>query len=154
VARTLVRIRVESGAFEHGGQMPVRHTRDGENASPPLAWSGVPDGAKSIVVICEDRDVAGGPFVHWVLYNLPPDLPGLPAGGDGRGASQGLNDFGEIGYDGPQPPPGSGLHHYHFLVYALDTLIDPRDGMTKMELFAAMRGHVLAQGELIGTYSR
>lgn len=155
MAKTILHLEIESTAFKNGGRIPLAHTRDGENASPPLSWSGMPEGTKSMALICDDPDApAAKPFAHWVLYNLPPTATGLPAAGDVRGAIPGINDFGEVGYDGPEPPRGHGVHRYHFALYALDKVVDPRDGMTKDDLMRAIDGHILGQGEIVGTYSR
>lgn len=149
MGKTILRLELESPAFRNGGRIPVAHTHDGENASPPLSWSGVPEGTKSLALICDDPDApTPKPFVHWVLYNIPANATDL------RSAISGYNDFGEVGYDGPEPPRGHGTHHYHFTLYALDRVVDPRPGMTKDDLLRAMDGHILGQGEIVGTYSR
>ncbi len=150
-------IVVTSASFEEGKSIPKKHTCDGEDVSPRLAWTGVPDGAKSVAVICDDPDAPAGTWVHWVIYNLPADAGGLGENVPPRetlpdGARQGKNDFGRIGYNGPCPPGGT--HRYFFKVYALDSLLDLPAGATKAQLVRAMEGHVLAQGSLMGTYSR
>jgi Raf kinase inhibitor-like YbhB/YbcL family protein len=130
--------------------------------SPALAWSGVPAGARELALIVDDPDASRSqPWVHWVLYKIPAGADGLDEGAgspDGTGAPagslQGTNDFGSYGYGGPAPPRGHGTHHYHFKVYALDVPLDVAPGTDKAALLAAMEGHVLAQGELIGTYER
>ena len=149
---------IQSSAFTDGGPIPARYTGEGDDISPPLSWSPVPERTKSIAVICDDPDAPGRIWVHWVLYGLPPDTTELPAGLPADetvlgSAMQGINDFGRIGYGGPMPPPGK-PHHYLFKVYALD--IDPElePGATKAELEAAMKGHILAFNRLIGTYKR
>lgn len=151
MARTITHLEIQSTSFQNGARIPVRHTRDGENAAPALSWSGVPEETKSLALICDDPDApTPKPFVHWVLYNIPPNATSVPA----RGAVEGLNDFGERGYDGPEPPKGHGTHHYHFRLLALDTMIEPKEGMKKDELLRAMKGHVLGEGEIVGTYLR
>lgn len=147
-------IQVSSSAFELGGAIPERHTGEGENVSPALRWSGIPEGTREIALICDDPDAPmPRPFVHWVVYKIPGDREGLPEG-DARGALEGTNDFGRTGYGGPMPPRGHGVHHYHFKVYALDTELEAAAGWTKDRLLEAMEGHVLAEGELVGTHER
>ncbi len=147
-------INVTSSAFEQGGRIPTKHTGEGEDVSPPLSWTGVPANAEELALICDDPDAPRPtPWVHWVVYKIPADRSGLEENAAG-GAREGQNDFGTAGYGGPMPPPGHGVHHYHFKIYALDTALDAGAGLTKDELTAAMEGHVLAQGELVGTYER
>ncbi len=153
----VVDITVTSDAFAEGGMIPIQYTCDGADISPPLKWSGLPDGAKSLALICDDPDAPSKTWVHWVLYNLPPELTGLP---DSilsnevldNGARHGITDFGRSGYGGPCPP--SGTHRYFFKLYALDTVLDLPDRVDKEQLEAAMEGHVLASGQLMGTYAR
>jgi Raf kinase inhibitor-like YbhB/YbcL family protein len=148
---------VTSSAFEEGGAIPARHTCDGQDVSPPLSWGSTPDGTESLALIADDPDAPGGMFVHWVIYNLPPDTRRLPEDVPNRdmlpnGAAQGVNGAGSVGYVGPCPP--SGTHRYFFRVYALDTELDLGGGATKEALLDAMEGHVLAEGHLLGTYRR
>lgn len=151
-------IALSSAAFAEGGMIPSKYTCDGEDVSPPLKWDSVPDGTKSIALICDDPDAPMGTFVHWVLYNLPAEMRDLPEkmprdGALPNGARQGVSDFGRIGYGGPCPPGGT--HRYYFKLYALDAEIDPsRPGLTKGDLLKAMKGHVLAEGQLVGKYAR
>lgn len=155
-------ITVTSTAFKANGPIPKQYTGEGKDVSPPLAWSGVPKAAKQLALICDDPDAPRAePWVHWVIYQLPPDTTGLPEGvpqkedlDDPKGARQGLSDFKKVGYNGPMPPPGHGTHHYHFRVYALDVELALPAKQTKKQLLDAMKGHVLAQGELVGTYER
>jgi len=150
-------IKITSSAFENGGLIPAKYTCDGEDISPPLQWDGVPEGARSIALICDDPDAPMGTFVHWVLFNLPAatkelteDVPAdktLP-----NGVRQGITDFGRIGYGGPCPP--SGTHRYFFKIYALDMELALKAGAGKRELLKAMEGHILGQGQLIGKYKR
>lgn len=145
-------LEVTSPAFEPESRIPKKYTCDGENVSPPLKWSGVPAEAKSLALIVDDPDAPMGTWVHWVLYDLPPDLDALPEGARGMG-KEGVNDFRKTGYGGPCPPRGS-EHRYFFKVYALDTVTNLKSGATKRDLENAMRGHILAQGQLIGIYGR
>ena len=149
-----------STAFSDGGAIPDRYTPQGENVSPDLSWTGVPPGAKELVLIVEDPDAPfPSPFVHWILHRLPPTTASLPTGLPKAGtlpdvAVQGKNDAKEIGYFGPQPPLGHGVHHYHFQLFALDTMLDAAPGAAVVDLAKAMAGHVLADGEIVGTYER
>jgi Raf kinase inhibitor-like YbhB/YbcL family protein len=150
-------INVTSTAFEEGGAIPPRYTCDGLDISPPLSWSSLPDGAQSLALIADDPDAPSGTFVHWVLYNLPPDtlrlLEDVPKQETlPSGAVQGLNGAGRIGYRGPCPP--SGTHRYFFKIYALDTELDLEPGATKEDLVSVMEEHVLAEGRLMGTYRK
>ncbi|MHC4985261.1 MAG: YbhB/YbcL family Raf kinase inhibitor-like protein [Planctomycetota bacterium] len=154
---------ITSTAFENGQPIPTKYTGEGDDVSPPLAWSGLPDGAQQLALICDDPDApTDQPWVHWVIYGLPPTTTALPEGVpptetvEDPPATQGVNGWpGDvIGYKGPMPPPGHGVHHYHFKLYALDAALELEAGLTKAELLEAMDGHVLATGELIGTYER
>jgi Raf kinase inhibitor-like YbhB/YbcL family protein len=151
-------MQLTSTAFGEGGAIPAKHTCDAKNVSPPLKWSNVPAGAKSLVLIVDDPDAPSGTWVHWVLYDLPAttselaeDMPKsqFVAGG----AKQGLNDFRHLGYGGPCPPPGK-AHRYFFKLYALDTLLELKPGLTKKEIESATDKHILARGQLMGTYQR
>jgi len=148
-----------SPAFDDGARIPDRYTCEGENLSPPLSWTGVPETAKSLVILCDDPDAPKGTWHHWALYNLPSDVGILPADFastpfPGR-AQQAINDFKNVGYGGPAPPPGHGTHHYHFRLLALDTE-DLGLGATAtcVDVEAAAVQHAVAQAELIGTFSR
>ena len=149
-------IKLTSTAFKEGEPIPRQYTCDGVNVSPSLEWSGVPKSAKTLVIFADDPDAPAGAWVHWVLYNLPADNIGmvenLPATDELRaGGFQGKNDFGKIGYGGPCPP--SGTHRYFFKIYALDSELPLKASATKAEVEKAMEGHVVAQGQLMGTYS-
>lgn len=151
-------IVVTSTAFQDGQRIPAKYTGDGNDVSPPLSWSGVPNGAKSLVVICDDPDAPLRTFLHWLLYDIPATEKGLPEGVPrserlANGAAHGTNDFGRYGYIGPSPPPGP-VHHYHFRVFALSKPTGLKPGASRTEVEAAMKGNILAQGELIGTYQR
>ena len=148
----MAELYVTSESLRHGDPMPVRHALEGENLSPQLSWSGLPDRTQSIAVICEDPDAPSGTFVHWVGWGIDPEAGRL---GEGESAPrEGRNDFGKTGYDGPSPPPGHGKHRYYFRVYALDTEPGLEPAASKEELEGAITGHVLAAGELMGTYER
>jgi Raf kinase inhibitor-like YbhB/YbcL family protein len=161
---SMMSLQVTSTAFDAGAPIPRKHTGEGEDLSPPLAWSGVPDGAVELALIMDDPDAPRPePWVHWVLAKIPADATGLPEGVPRverpdvpRGAIQGVNSWtsDRIGYRGPMPPEGHGTHHYHFMLYALDRALDVSSGVTKEDLLGGMAGHILAQGELIGTYER
>ncbi|MHC5059759.1 MAG: YbhB/YbcL family Raf kinase inhibitor-like protein [Planctomycetota bacterium] len=150
-------LEVTSPAFGDGEMVPATYTADGEDISPPLEWSTAPEGTKSIALISDDPDAPMGTWVHWVVYNMPPDTTSLdenvpPDETLPDGAQQGTTDFGRIGYGGPAPP--SGTHRYYFKVYALDTKLDLPTGATKREVEDEMQGHVLTSGELMGKYAR
>ena len=152
-------LRVVSPAFGSGGPMPARFTPEGQNASPPLVWWGVPAAARELALICEDPDAPRpDPFVHWTVYRISAaahELPEALAEGDGPGgAVQGKNSCRREGYVGPEPPRGRGVHHYHFQLFALDAPLELGLHADRDALVAAMRGHVLAVGELVGTYER
>ena len=145
---------LSSPAFEQDGAIPRKYTGEGEDVSPPLQWTGVPPDACELALICDDPDAPmAEPFVHWVVYGIPADMSGLAQGSAG-GAREGRTSFGGNGYGGPMPPPGHGTHHYHFRLYALDAGPDLKPGASKDELIKAMKGHVLEQAELVGTYER
>jgi Raf kinase inhibitor-like YbhB/YbcL family protein len=150
-------IKVSSQAFAEGGMIPRKYTCDGDDVSPPLAWAGVPNGAKTIALISDDPDCPTGTWVHWVLFNLTANTKelaeGIPPDKElSGGAKQGKNDFRRIGYGGPCPPGGT--HRYYFKLYALDTELNVAAGATKADLLKAMQGHVLAEGQLMGRYKR
>jgi Raf kinase inhibitor-like YbhB/YbcL family protein len=152
-------IEVLSTAFREGEAIPVQYTCDGANVSPPLRWGGIPKNSQSLALVCEDPDAPSGVFVHWVIFNMPPIVSDLPEATPTTeelvesGAIQGRNDFENIGYDGPCPPPGK-PHRYFFRLYALDTRLQLRAGATKQEFESAAEGHILAKGYLMGTYKR
>ncbi|MDG4875565.1 YbhB/YbcL family Raf kinase inhibitor-like protein [Mesorhizobium sp. WSM4935] len=146
-----------SPAFADGDPIPERFTRDGENVSPPLKWSGVPDGTRSLVLIVDDPDAPRGTFGHWAVFNISPDVEQLAEGEDGKPGTealqQGKNDFGNASYDGPDPPVGHGVHHYHFRLAALDvpSLGVPGQAGVK-EIWKEARRHAIEAAELVGTY--
>ncbi len=158
-------ITVSSDAFKEGGAIPKKYSGEGENISPPLQWSGVPAGARELVLIVDDPDAPRKePFVHWVLYNVPATVNSLKEGvekaaepSSPAGARQGKNSGGEVGYMGPMPPPGHGVHHYHFRLYAIDKALDLKPELQKEQVLAAIHNadvRILAEGELVGTYER
>jgi Raf kinase inhibitor-like YbhB/YbcL family protein len=148
-----------SPAFRHGGQIPAKYTGDGENVSPPLEWLDAPAGTKSFALVVEDPDAPSGTFRHWGLYNIMGERSMLPEG-VGHGAKteklgKGVNDFGEPRYRGPAPPKGHGTHHYHFKLAALDVEeLSRAPKMAAEDVWKAAEKHMLAQADLVGTYSR
>ncbi len=154
-------LELSSPAFAPGGEIPTPFTCEGRDVSPQLAWTGVPDGAKSLVLIVDDPDAPDPKapkmvYVHWVLYNLPPTAQGLAQGVSPRelpaGTRQGTNDWQRTGYGGPCPPIGR--HRYFHKLYALDVLLPDLGAATKAQIETAMNGHVLAQAQLMGTYQK
>ena len=153
---------LHSTAFDQGRPIPKRHTGDGEDLSPPLAWSDPPARTRELALVVDDPDApTAEPWVHWLLYNIPANVKSLPEGipttptlTQPPGAAQGLNSWPKPGYRGPAPPPGHGTHHYYFKLYALDAALGLGAGLDKRALLAALKGHVLAETELIGTYQR
>jgi Raf kinase inhibitor-like YbhB/YbcL family protein len=152
---------IRSPAFGHQGPIPRKYTCDGDNVSPPLEWSGPPDGTESLALIVDDPDAPdpAAPkrvFVHWVVYDLPHTTTALPEGATRKtlptGAREGKNDWEQAGYGGPCPPKGR--HRYFFRLYAVDVLLGDLGAPSKAELEGTMAGHVLATAELVGTYER
>ncbi len=142
-----------SSAFAQGERIPTKYTCDGEDISPPLQWSNPPQGTQSFALIMDDPDAPVGTWVHWVLFNLPADTQELPEQTTlPAGAQDGKNSWGRTGYGGPCPP--SGTHRYFFKLYALDTTVNLTSNADKAQLLRAMEGHILAQAEVMGTYSR
>ena len=152
-------IKITSTAFRDGSEIPVQHTCDGPNISPPLSWTGVPAEAKSLMLTVKDPDAPSGTFIHWVLYNLPPDLGGLPDDTPAdeeleNGALQCSNGFGNIGYGGPCPPPGDEAHRYLFDLYALDVELALPNELSEADINREIKDHILAEGHLMGKYQR
>jgi Raf kinase inhibitor-like YbhB/YbcL family protein len=152
---------LSSSSFTHLGEIPSEYTCEGSDISPPLSWSGIPDGTKSLAMIVDDPDAPDPKapqrvWVHWVLYNLPPTAGALAEAATldklPEGTAQGKNDWGRIGYGGPCPPIGR--HRYFFKIYALDAMLSDLGTPTKKDLEKAMEGHVLARAEIIGTYEK
>ncbi len=156
-------LTVKSPAFLEGHPIPARHTEDGEDVSPALSWTTPPKGAVEFALIVDDPDAPGeDPWVHWILARIPATRDALPEGfgRSGRpadvpaGLVEGKTSWGTVGYRGPAPPPGHGVHHYHFKLYALDASLDIPPGIAKHDLLEMLSGHVLSRGELVGTYKR
>ncbi len=151
-------INVSSPAFGHGERIPLQFSGEGEDISPPLEWSNIPDKAKSLALLMEDPDAPGGTFVHWVIFNIPAESKGLPEAVPDKprlddGSVQGRNTAGGIGYYGPLPPMGT-RHRYYFTVYALDNMLGLGPGATREQVLKAIEGHVLDKGRLLGLYQR
>jgi Raf kinase inhibitor-like YbhB/YbcL family protein len=143
---------LSSSAFEHGEAIPLRHTCDGDDLSPPLSWSQPPAGTRSLVLIVDDPDAPGRTFTHWLASGLAADRAHLGEGD--RPPSEGRNDFGESRYRGPCPPPRHGPHRYFFRLHALDDDVELAPGYDRSDLERRLEGHVLAVAELVGTYER
>ncbi|MFS4460938.1 YbhB/YbcL family Raf kinase inhibitor-like protein [Bdellovibrio sp. HCB2-146] len=150
---------LESPAFKANGEIPRQYTCEGRDVSPPLNWKGAPKGTKSFAIIVDDPDAPdpAAPkttWVHWVVFNIPSDTNALPENINKlpRGSHEGLNDWKAVGYRGPCPPIG--LHHYHHKIYALDTVLPDLGRFSKADLEEAMRGHILAEAELVAVYQK
>ncbi|HEX9294866.1 MAG TPA: YbhB/YbcL family Raf kinase inhibitor-like protein [Polyangiaceae bacterium] len=151
------RLSFSSSAFPQGGPIPRRYAKDGENFSPPLSWGELPAGTLALALLCEDPDAPmPQPFVHWVVCCVPPTTTHVSEGVSELTPRfvQGKNSFGSRRYDGPAPPPGHGVHHYHFQLFALDRELTLGDTPDRGDLVDAMRGHVIAAGDVVGTYER
>jgi Raf kinase inhibitor-like YbhB/YbcL family protein len=160
-----VKLSITSTAFDNGQPIPRKLSGEGQDISPPLAWDAPPAGTQELALICDDpKAPTPQPWVHWVIYAIPADVRSLPAAIPNEPelkepvvARQGKNSWDKgvtIGYRGPMPPEGHGMHLYHFQLYALDAKLDLKPGATKDQLLKAMKGHVLADGKLVGTYER
>ncbi len=156
-------IKITSSAFKDGEQIPKKYTGEGDDVSPPLSWSDLPEGTQELVLICDDPDAPKETWVHWVIYKLPANLTGLPEGiprqprlKNPPGALQGRNSWPKdnIGYRGPLPPPGHGVHHYHFKLYALEAKLVIEPGQDESTVLREFEEHVLGKGDLVGTYQR
>ena len=145
------KMKITSSAFQQGTNIPSKFSCDGTNTSPPLQISDVPPEAKSLVLIVDDPDAPSGLFTHWAIWNISPQTSTIAEGSTPKGV-QATNDFGRSGYGGPCPP--SGTHRYYFKIFALDRELDLPFGAKRSQLDAAMKGHVVGQGELMGRYSR
>lgn len=150
-------MKIRSSAFNDGERIPKKYTCDGEDISPPLTWEDVPEETVTLAIIADDPDAPSKTWTHWLIFDIPPELNGLPEGVEKigeleNGIMQGFNDFGRIGYGGPCPP--FGVHRYYFKLYALDTSLNLEPGTSKEELLRAMEGHIIEKTELIGLYSR
>jgi Raf kinase inhibitor-like YbhB/YbcL family protein len=146
------KMKINSSAFQEGGTIPEKFSKNGQNVSPGLRIKEAPAEAKSLALIVDDPDAPVGLFTHWLVWNIDPKTTEIPEGSAPGGAVQGKNDFGETGYGGPQPP--SGTHRYYFKIFALDRTLDLKPGAKRREVDAAMNGHVVAQGQLMGRYSK
>ena len=146
------KMKITSSAFQEGGNIPSRFSRDGQNVNPALRIEGTPSDAKSLLLIMDDPDAPVGLFTHWLVWNIDPKTTEIAEKSVPKGAVQGTNDYSTIGYGGPQPP--SGTHRYYFKIFALDQILDLKPGAKRAEVDAAMSGHVIAQGELIGRFSK
>lgn len=147
-------IKVSSTAFTNNSAIPAKYTCKGDDVQPALQWSGVPSNAKSLAIVMDDPDAPRGTFSHWVIFDMSPDVTGIPEGGAlPAGATAGKNGFGKTGYGGPCPPPGK-PHHYHFKVFAADQALGLKSGSSREDVLDALKGHVLDQGELVGTFAR
>jgi Raf kinase inhibitor-like YbhB/YbcL family protein len=157
-------MKLISPSFAANQRIPTQFTGEGVDVSPPLQWENAPAATKSFALICDDPDamsVAGVVWVHWVIWNIPGTAKELTENVAKTetvkaldGAHQGINTWPRLGYNGPMPPPGHGVHHYHFKLYALDTVLALPPKATKAQLETAMKGHILAQTEYVGTYER
>lgn len=152
-------LRLTSPAFGHDGDLPDKYTAEGGDVSPPLQWEGVPEGTRELLLVCDDPDADAGVFTHWVAYGISPNLGGLPEGlakdtiVEGEvSVLQGLNEFGEAGYTGPQAPEDVDVvpHRYFFRLFALDVELDLPPGVLRADLRKAAKDHVIAQAELVG----
>lgn len=149
---TNLNMLIASAAFERNTSIPAKYTCDGENVSPPLTFSGVPESAKSLAFIMDDPDAPRATWVHWTVWNIDPKTINIAANSAPPGIVEGKTSSGKSGYGGPCPP--SGTHHYYFKLYALDTTLNLDESAEKQDLESAMAGHVLGQAELVGTYSK
>jgi Raf kinase inhibitor-like YbhB/YbcL family protein len=155
--KILKEMLLHSKSFQQNELIPSKYTCDGINISPSLEWSGFPSETKSFALICDDPDAPSGTWVHWVLYNIPVPVTELPENfllknKSVKGILGGMNDFGKLEYGGPCPPGGT--HRYFFKIYALDTFLAEKEGISASTLVKAMEGHILAKGDLMGKYSR
>lgn len=145
-------ITITSAAFDAGKAIQPKYTCDGQDVSPPLSWTGVPSGTESLVLITEDPDAPIGTWIHWIIFDIPPQIEGLEEGISGVGI-QGNNSWKENDYGGPCPPAGN-THRYYFQIFALDTVLGLQAGASKADVEAALNSHMIARGQLVGTYSR
>jgi hypothetical protein len=150
-------MQLHTTAFKEEEAIPRKYSCDGQDVSPPLSWSQAPEGAKSFVLIADDPDAPGGTWVHWVYYDIPREVRELPEGVEptehpGPGGTQGVNDFGNIGYGGPCPPGGE--HRYYFKLYAIDKELKLKPGLSKKKVLSTIEGHVLDEARIMGTFAR
>ena len=148
------KLKVTSQTFKANGPIPLDNSAYGKSISPQLSWSGAPAGTKAYALLTEDPDAGSPkPFVHWVVYDIPASTRSFPSGSVAKGAGEGANGSGKSGYRGPHPPP-DGDHHYHFQVFALDKPLGLQPGADRDAVSAAMKGHVLAEGDLVGVFRK
>ncbi|HEY6738853.1 MAG TPA: YbhB/YbcL family Raf kinase inhibitor-like protein [Actinopolymorphaceae bacterium] len=147
-------MELRTSAFDDHTPIPAVHTRDGDNVSPPLEWSGVPEGTVELALICEDPDAPSGTFVHWVVAGIPPDVDGFAHGEVPSGTVAGRNDFGDVGWGGPRPPVGDPAHRYFVRLYALDTPTELEPGFDADELRRHISRHAIDSGNVVGLYQR
>ena len=145
------KMKVTSSAFQEGGDIPSKFSRDGQDVNPQLRIEGIPANAKSLVLIMDDPDAPVGLFTHWLVWNIDPKTTEIAEKSVPKGAVQGTNDYPNLGYGGPQPP--SGTHRYYFKIFALDRTLDLPAGAKRKDLEKAMNGHVIGEGQLMGRYS-
>ena len=145
-------MKIISPAFKNGANIPAKFSRQGGNSSPPLQIAGAPANAKTLVLIVDDPDAPTGLFTHWLIWNIDPKTSSIAEHSAPKGAVEGTNDFPSVGYGGPQPP--SGTHRYYFKIFALDQTLNIPAGVKRRELDEAMKGHVIAQAELMGRYGK
>lgn len=147
-------MEIRSSAFDQDGKIPTRFTEDGDNLSPEISWSGLPDGTAELALVVDDPDApTEKPWVHWLVYGIDAKRDGIPEGSPGGGV-EGLATGGEVAYTGPAPPAGGGPHHYRFTLYALDESPGLKPGATRDALMERIDGHILGQTQLVGTYER
>lgn len=146
------KMKITSPGLQEGGTIPEKFSKNGQNASPELRIEGAPPEAKSLALIVDDPDAPVGLFTHWIVWNIDPKTTQIAEGSAPGAAVQGKNDFGDIGYGGPQPPTGT--HRYYFKIFALNSNLDLKSGAKRKEIDAAMKGHIIAQGQLMGKYSK
>lgn len=144
-------MKLSSSVFENEEAIPSEYTCDGADVSPALTFSAIPENTKSLALIMDDPDAPMGTWVHWLVWNIPPNVTGFSKG-ENITYPQGKNDFGKLDYGGPCPP--SGIHRYFFKLYALDTMLELKEGANKKQLESAMPGHIIEEAQLMGTYSR
>jgi Raf kinase inhibitor-like YbhB/YbcL family protein len=145
-------MRITSSAFQNGGAIPAKFSRERGNSNPPLEIESTPSNAKSLVLIIDDPDAPGGLFTHWLVWNIDPKTSAILEHNAPKGAVEGKNGFGSVGYDGPQPPAGT--HRYYFKIFALDQSLNLAAGSKRRELEKAMKGHVIAQAQMMGRYTK
>jgi Raf kinase inhibitor-like YbhB/YbcL family protein len=145
-------MKIKCSAFSNNGKIPSKYTCDGENMNPPLSFSDIPNNSKSLLLIVDDPDAPAGIWTHWILFNIPPDTKEVPENSVPSGAIQGVTSFSTKGYGGPCPP--SGTHHYYFKLFALDITLDLPESSKAKDIEEVVVGHILAQAQLIGLYSR